>query len=287
MAIIPDHAGTGKKTALTNLAQRLITVAALLPFVLAALLAGGAAFLALALVLALVGVLEFNVMAHGHPTRGSAALGVPAALAVVLAFHFHVDALALAALLAGGAAALAVEGARHPGDGRRALLASGMMLAGLVYVALPAGLLVGLRAAPDGLAWLAFTVCVTWGTDTFAYVGGRLWGRHALAPRISPQKTVEGALTGWIGGGLAGLALLLLANKLTVGLALLALVAPWAAVAGDLLESGVKRHFAVKDSHLPGLNLFPGHGGVLDRVDGLILVAVLNYLAIMVLGVGA
>ncbi|PJF25330.1 MAG: phosphatidate cytidylyltransferase [Phototrophicales bacterium] len=287
MASLPDSASEPKKAGISNLAQRLITVAIFLPVVLGLTLIGGWGFTFLALALGLIGVLEFYLMAHGHPTQGSAWVGAPAAILVMLAFHISEDRLWIAALVGCTVAAFILEWARHPSDFARALAQTAMTAAGVLYVAFPAGFLIGLRSAEDGLLWILLILGLTWGTDTFAYIGGRLWGRHALAPAISPKKTVEGALVGWIGGAVVGLIILALGQRLAPGLAAVAIIAPWAAVIGDLIESGMKRLFRVKDSHVPGLDIFPGHGGVLDRIDGLILVALAIYLALVVIGLGA
>ncbi len=104
--------------------------------------------------------------------------------------------------------------------------------------------------------------------DAAAYAGGRLLGRHQLAPSVSPNKTLEGALFGWLGGFGATIALDQILN-LDVEiwpLVLLALVLPVISQLGDLVESLFKRAMDVKDSS----NLIPGHGGVLDRLDSLL-----------------
>jgi phosphatidate cytidylyltransferase len=287
MASLPDSASEPKKAGISNLAQRLITVAIFLPVVLGLALVGGWGFTMLAMALGLIGVLEFYLLAHDHPTQGSAWIGAPAALLVMLAFHVREDRLWIGALAVCIAAAFILEWARHPSDFRRTLAQTAMTVAGVLYVAFPAGFLIGMRGAADGQLWIALALFLTWGTDTFAYIGGRLWGKHALAPAISPKKTVEGALVGWIGGAAVGLIILALGQKLVPALMVVVIIAPWAAVIGDLVESSMKRLFRVKDSHVPGLDIFPGHGGVLDRIDGLILVTVLVYLTLVVIGLGA
>jgi phosphatidate cytidylyltransferase len=142
----------------------------------------------------------------------------------------------------------------------------------VLYVVLPAAALVYLRLLPDGLMWLALVYVLTWFTDTFAYIGGRLLGSTPLAPTISPRKTVEGAVTGVIGGGTAGGVAVLVMGMFTPIFVPLLVIAPISAVIGDLVESSFKRAAGVDESHLPGFNLFPGHGGVLDRIDALIFV---------------
>lgn len=115
---------------------------------------------------------------------------------------------------------------------------------------------------------LTFMLFVSnWATDSFALVGGRLAGRRKLAPRISPGKTVEGTLIGIACGCVVGFVIGLVAG-LPIGTALLAsLIIPVLTVAGDLLESLIKRSFAVKDAG----TILPGHGGFLDRFDGMLL----------------
>src|SRR5690606_17236083 len=99
-----------------------------------------------------------------------------------------------------------------------------------------------------------------WGSDTFAYLGGRFFGKTKLAPVLSPKKTVEGAIIGIFGGIIPATLVLFLGEQLTTGSFLLVCAGPFAAIGGDLFESALKRYFGVKDSHIAGLNIFPGHG---------------------------
>jgi phosphatidate cytidylyltransferase len=127
-----------------------------------------------------------------------------------------------------------------------------------------------------GLAWFLLALLVTWLSDTFAYLVGKTWGRHKLIPRVSPNKTIEGAI-----GGLAAAALTAMLCDIAFGMEIgapLALVigAGLGAVGmvGDLSESMIKRMRGVKDSG----TLIPGHGGILDRIDALIFVIVTAWL---------
>jgi len=143
---------------------------------------------------------------------------------------------------------------------------------GFVYALLPALALLWIRErGPHGLDLLLWAFIVTWSTDIGAYFAGRRFGRRKLAPSISPGKTVEGLY-----GGIAAATLLGGAWVLSTGLGLALLgFAPLLAIAaqgGDLFESAMKRRAGIKDSG----SWLPGHGGVLDRLDGLVPVAVLT-----------
>jgi phosphatidate cytidylyltransferase len=143
-------------------------------------------------------------------------------------------------------------------------------IGGFFYALVPALALLWIRERA-GLELLLWAFIVTWSTDIGAYFAGRRFGRRKLAPAISPGKTVEGLYGGIAAATIFGGAWTLWTG---LGLALLAL-APILAIAaqgGDLFESGLKRRAGVKDSG----TWLPGHGGVLDRLDGLVPVAVLT-----------
>ena len=158
----------------------------------------------------------------------------------------------------------------HDGHGRAFKLAAGTL------AVVPAWCALGLIHAsqPNGHRWLLLALFLVWAADTGAYFAGRmfagkLFGSRKLAPRISPNKTIEGLL----GGLLLALVVAMLGAPLagaTVGqlpaIALVALASVGFSVIGDLFESLLKRHIGVKDSG----DLIPGHGGVLDRVDSVL-----------------
>lgn len=145
------------------------------------------------------------------------------------------------------------------------------MLLGLVYVILPCVALIWLRQTPEiGRHVVFWLFCAVWATDTGAYVAGRSIGGPKLIPRISPNKTWAGLLGGMVSAGIAG-GLVASLDPAMPALTLAALAALVAVVAqaGDFMESAVKRYFGAKDSS----QLIPGHGGVLDRLDGLLFAA--------------
>lgn len=154
---------------------------------------------------------------------------------------------------------------------------SALIFWGIIYLGGLSGYLILLRQLPQGLTFTLLLLAGVWSNDTLAYFTGIKWGKRRLAPAISPQKSVEGALAG-IGGTifLAVLAAYLFPEwiRLTRGeAALLGLVIAVFAQLGDLVESAMKRKFGVKDTG----KLIPGHGGVLDRFDSLLFAAPLIY----------
>ena len=170
--------------------------------------------------------------------------------------------------------AIALYGLLRPGPGPRRLREA-WWLGAVAYIGVLGAHWLLLRGEPEGSSWPFVLLGVTIATDTGAYAIGKWLGRHPLAPRISPGKTREGAIGGFVAGAVAGVAL-----PLAFGLdieaptiAAIALLLPIAAEAGDLLESALKRRIGVKDSS----GLLPGHGGLLDRMDSQLLAGPLLY----------
>ena len=150
---------------------------------------------------------------------------------------------------------------------------AGWFVGGVAYALLPAVALLWTRLMPDGASLVLWAFVVTWATDIFAYLVGRTFGGAKLAPVYSPNKTWSGLAGGVIGASIGGG---LLATWLGLPPAFL-VAAPLFAIAaqlGDLFESGLKRRAGVKDAG----SLLPGHGGVMDRLDGLVPVAILTAL---------
>ena len=142
-----------------------------------------------------------------------------------------------------------------------------------------------LEIRQHGLILFIFLIVLVVLTDSAAYFTGRVWGKHQLAPKISPKKTVEGAIGGWVAG--AGFATLFgLANHLFTEmwvLTVLAVSLPILSQIGDLIASALKRRYGIKDYG----KIFPGHGGVMDRVDSQMLAGLLLYVIIQIGGVGS
>jgi phosphatidate cytidylyltransferase len=146
---------------------------------------------------------------------------------------------------------------------------------GMAYVGLGWAALLVLRQGPGGMGLILFIMLVVWANDIGAYLAGRLFGGPRMAPKLSPGKTWSGAAGGLALGVAAGLAVVVLLNRGSAphpalpAAALQAVTLALVAQAGDLLESAMKRRFGKKDSG----SLIPGHGGLLDRVDGLLAAA--------------
>ena len=149
-----------------------------------------------------------------------------------------------------------------------AIPAAGISASGLLLVAFPLSFAIRLDGlGAQGPALLLFALVIVWASDTVAYFVGRAIGNHPLAPRLSPKKTWEGAVAGFAGSLLVPLAFMPWVNVSLFHLLGMAALANVAGQVGDLLESGYKRSAGIKDSG----RLLPGHGGVLDRIDALIL----------------
>ena len=153
---------------------------------------------------------------------------------------------------------------------------------GVVYVAVMLSFIYLTRSLPDGkfLVWLIF-LC-SWGCDTCAYCVGMLIGKHKMAPVLSPKKSIEGAVGGVAGAALLGVIYAAATQGKMAEYALICAVGARISMVGDLAASAIKRNQNIKDYG----KLIPGHGGILDRFDSVIITApVIYYLAKMILGI--
>ena len=199
----------------TELRVRLITASVLLPIAIVVSFVGGELFFALILPVMAIGMLEFYVMEKDTPTQGSSLTGIPTGVAVVSALYLEQNNIWQSALALCVVGTFVLEFARHPKQVGRAVAQVGTTLCGVLYVAFPAAFMVSIRSQPDdGLIWVFVVFAITWGTDTFGYVVGRLFGKKKLAPIISPNKTVEGAIGGILGGWVSAALLLIFTDSL-------------------------------------------------------------------------
>jgi len=148
-------------------------------------------------------------------------------------------------------------------------------IAGVLYVGWLLSFLVALRGLDAGRYWVFLALFITFASDTTAYFIGRAWGKRRLAPRISPGKTWEGAVAGVLGAIIVSVAFVkLLGPSLDYGQAiLLGLLVSVFGQFGDMVESLFKRNMGIKEAG----KLFPGHGGVLDRIDSIVFASAVAY----------
>ncbi len=233
------------------------------------------------LVIAFIGAREYCTMALTDLLYESDRVLLPLLLMLPVIFSVFspLNGAAVSAGLLLGFISLALYVLYHYGRFEAPLFIMSRTMLGLVYVGFLAAHLVLIRGLEDGACWLIILTAVTAGSDTGAYVVGSKWGRRKLCPSISPNKTVEGALGGMAGGVIAGVALSFIFSVAAPLWSVALLAAGLGAVGmfGDLIESIIKRGFRVKDSG----TLLGGHGGVLDRIDSLLLAGpVLYYILI-------
>lgn len=255
------------------LRARLLTATFALPLlILCICCAPVSVFSAVVFLLTCLGLYEFFSLSRCHnPLSLGLGLGWGGSLAATMCVG--PEAPVGAVLIAGFVVTFAC-GLRAP-QPDRGLAGVSLTLFGVVYIGLLLPHLVWVRQLPDGVAWVFFLMLVAMLGDTGGYAVGRLWGTHKLIPHISPGKTREGsggALIGSVGAGWIGWAWLL-PERSWIEMGVLAVVIGILAQIGDLCESAVKRACGTKDSG----RLFPGHGGLLDRVDSLLFPAAFIY----------
>jgi phosphatidate cytidylyltransferase len=164
------------------------------------------------------------------------------------------------------------------GNPEQGLLNAAANLFGTVYIGFMFAYILMVRFMPgvDGLFYVLFTFLITWFNDTAAYFIGINFGKHKLSPRISPQKSIEGSIGGLLGGVIGSAILASIFGKPVLLLVVMGALVVIAGQIGDLIESIIKRNAGVKDSGI----FLPGHGGLLDRFDSLLLAAPVVYYTI-------
>jgi phosphatidate cytidylyltransferase len=251
----------------SDLAIRTASGVAMIAIAVAALWFGGIAFWLLAVIAALFMMAEWSDLhgaSHKHKRLAQYALSVPLALMAPASLILEVHDFFTLGLLAGAAFFIVIVTSRPN------------LALGALYCGLPALALIVLRRQDDGILLTLWALALVWACDIGAYFAGRSIGGPKLAPRVSPNKTWAGLIGGVIAAGLFGWLLYArfgLNWQLAVATPALAVVAQL----GDLYESALKRRAGVKDSG----NILPGHGGVLDRLDGLVPVAPIAALLVL------
>ena len=219
---------------------------------------GGAVLWGLLTVVSCIALIEWAGLVRAHRARlGIGLIVLLVGMSYALPMLWGTDRATLALLLI---AAMAM--AMFP---KAALTA-----VGVGYIGTAAISVLYLREQPLGFALALWTLAIVWATDIGAYFAGRAIGGPKLAPNISPNKTWAGLIGGMVAAGIVGALIAKFGHLPTRSLWIAPLLAV-AAQIGDLVESGMKRHAGVKDSG----KILPGHGGLLDRIDGMLPVAIL------------
>lgn len=257
---------------LSELNQRLLTAVVAIPILIVLIVVGGPVF-----AMAVAGLLAAGAweccraagLVARHPQLLLTTVGALALpLAGIAGAETDVAALTVLIMLM-----LAVQVVRA--ETKEGFREFSIGVTALIYAGLLGSHLIWLRLLDDGRSWFLLMLFTTFASDTGAFFTGRTIGGRKLAPRVSPGKTVSGALGGLAAGALAalGLTVVLGLNQPLALMAMLGGVVSVAAQAGDLAESLLKRSLGVKDMG----HLFPGHGGVLDRLDSVLFAAPVVY----------
>lgn len=264
---VRPRSGEGPLAGLSPLHQRVVSAAILLPLAVAAVWWGGWVYASLVIAVGVMMAWEWARMVYGRPW--GLEMGLLAGSAVGTGIATMIAPVAHTLLLV---AVFWMASLAWAGFGRRDLV---WRLVATPYVCLPILALIALRRDPEfGLVAILWLFCVIWATDICAYFTGRTLGGPKLAPRASPNKTWSGLIGGMVGAAAVGTATAAsLGHAGPVALAAFSGLLALAGQGGDIAESAVKRRFGVKDSS----NLIPGHGGVMDRVDGLVAAAVVAF----------
>ncbi len=252
------------------LGPRLLTALVGIPLIAVGVWVGGEVLLVMVAALIVTGLWEFYALVDRAGYAPSRIVGILGGVAIAVLVYLGERRWVLAVL---AAVVLCVLFAQlNPYRGRALTNAAGTLL-GVLYVGYFAAHVLLLRQLKQGMAFTFLVFGTVWATDAAAYFVGRWVGRRKLLPQVSPNKTVEGATAGVVCGAV-GAVLVAAGFGIPLDMAVVAgILCSTAAVAGDLWESALKREARVKDSG----RILPGHGGLLDRFDGLLFAAVVGY----------
>jgi phosphatidate cytidylyltransferase len=260
-----------------NTATRILVSAITIPLILLVCYLGGLYFLFFILAIALISLYEFHGLARKKNANSNFVIGIITTIILVLNSYYnylHFDHLIIAVVVA----LFVAELFRNK---ESAILNIGVSLLGIFYLGLFSSTIVALRELFPGNylngGYLIISIFVTiWLCDSAAFFLGTAFGKHKLFPRVSPKKSWEGAIAGFVFAILSMIALkYILLDSFSISDAIvIGTIIGSIGQIGDLVESLIKRDAGVKDSS----NLIPGHGGIFDRFDSLMLSAPVIYL---------
>lgn len=260
--------------------KRFLTALVLAAIGLPAVIYGGFFFWALMAFFLGAASWEYVKLFRGAKFQPSMVLTVGGTLAVLIARTYY-PAYETAVLSGSILLAMAVHLSAYERGRDEAAGDFAVTVAGIIYLGWIGSYLVKLRILPEGLYWFFLVLPAVWLADSGAYFIGKNFGRHKLSPRLSPKKTWEGYWGGVVFGTLTGVLFAWLwRHNLNISLldgALIGLVMSLFTTLGDLGESMIKRQAGIKDSS----HIFPGHGGVFDRIDTWLWASVLGYYLIL------
>lgn len=250
---------------------RAITALLLLPLVAIPIQMGGWLYLVLLSAMVAMAVWEFIHMMRQKAHQPHLYLAIPLALFALFSVEFIKADILIPALMFWLMLSLLIQ--LFISDSSASIVDWALTIAPALYIGLGMGHLLALRFLPHGVDWVWLALFCTWGTDTFAYFIGKNFGKRKFFERVSPKKTWAGFWGGILGGAVFGVLVSIftsidITHAVIVGI-LVSLVAPF----GDLSISMMKRYAGVKDSS----HLFPGHGGMLDRMDSVLFTVVIVY----------
>lgn len=264
--------------------QRLISGIILVILAIVILYFGGVITLAATAVISLMGVFEL-LRVIGKETSPLAVTIYTATILYYLLLLLDLDHYSIPLILVTLIALLTIYVFTFP---RYHVTEIAVSFFSLFYVTVMLGCIYRIRSLQDGGFLIVLVFLSAWGNDTLAYCAGRLFGRHKMSPVLSPKKTVEGAVGGVVGAGLLGVIYGLIAKSfisvaypLWIIFGAVCMIGGLISIVGDLAASAIKRNYEVKDYS----NLIPGHGGILDRFDSIIITApIIYYLLVLVAG---
>jgi phosphatidate cytidylyltransferase len=257
--------------------ERILVGLVALPAVLIPIWLGG---IWLTLFLMLVGIgggLEFYRLMQIGGYQPRRTLGL-VWLALLILAHWQPQLLPFSLIVMAGMIITLIDAMHQKQAPMHTWMATSM---GALYIGTMLGQALALRQLPNGMWWVLLGLALTWTNDSAAYFVGVTFGRHKLWPRLSPKKSWEGTIAGWVTAAIVG-ALWIMITPLNATYspilgAVVGLIAGILALFGDLTISTIKRQVGVKDSG----HIFPGHGGVLDRLDSILFVLPFVYQAVL------